>query len=242
MKALEGRQIATETLLRQQIKPVETAPVGRENEPHNTNTTLSENNINYTVIASEESSRAERTGPNEAPPPKRQEPSAPYYRVTATQLLELAPRLGRYVPPHSRDFSFDAIVTAAYWLAGEMGVSTTLWARACQVMGRETAAVTLAIVSTRPAGHFTGSTALAVTLPVCCGNSRKANCTLSARYGSSRIRNGARTASIRRNTSPLADAPQVRKLQKRNTGGVSALPFHDISTVSTVSGRAYLHK
>ena len=62
----------------------------------------------------------------------------------------------RYVPLHSRDFSFDTIVKAAYWLAGEMGVSTTLWARACQVMGRETAAVTLAIVSTRPAGHFTG--------------------------------------------------------------------------------------
>src|SRR4051794_23938498 len=90
VKALEGRQNATETLLRQQIKPVKTAPVGGENAPHNTYTTLSEDNLNYTVIASEQSSRAERTGPNEAPPPKRQEPSAPYYRVTATQLLELA--------------------------------------------------------------------------------------------------------------------------------------------------------
>ena len=36
-----------------------------------------------------------------------------------------------------------------------MGVNRTLWARACQAMGREIATVALAIVSTRPAGHFT---------------------------------------------------------------------------------------
>ena len=36
-----------------------------------------------------------------------------------------------------------------------MKINRTLWARACQVMGREYAAVALALVSTRPAGHFT---------------------------------------------------------------------------------------
>jgi replication initiation protein RepC len=82
-------------------------------------------------------------------------PPTPTYRVTAGQLLELAPRLCRYVPPHSHNFSFDTIVEAAFWLAGEMGVSSSLWARACQLMGRETAAVALAIVSTHPDGHFT---------------------------------------------------------------------------------------
>jgi replication initiation protein RepC len=155
VKALESRQNTAETLLRQQIKPVETNPMGLENEPHNTNTTLSENNINYTVIASKKSSRAGRDGPSEPQPSKRQASPASYYRITPTQLLELAPRLGRYVLPHSRDFLFEAIVEAAFWLCGEMGINHTLWARACQLMGRETAAVALAIVSTRPDTHFT---------------------------------------------------------------------------------------
>ena len=45
---------------------------------------------------------------------------------------------------------------AALWLSGEMGINRTLWHRACQVMGREYAAVALALVSTKPAEHFTG--------------------------------------------------------------------------------------
>jgi hypothetical protein len=36
-----------------------------------------------------------------------------------------------------------------------MGINQTLWSRACDVMGQEYAAVAMAIVSTRPAGHFT---------------------------------------------------------------------------------------
>ena len=155
MQALEGRRNAAEALLRQQIKPVETDPMGFENNPHITNTTLNDNNIYHTVIASEESNRAARTGPSEPPPSKRVEPPAPYYQVTPTQLLELTPRLGRYVPSNSRDYSFETIVEAAFWLSGEMHISHSLWARACQVMGRETAAVALAIVSTRSDRHFT---------------------------------------------------------------------------------------
>jgi replication initiation protein RepC len=38
---------------------------------------------------------------------------------------------------------------------GELGVSQTLWAEACRVMGRNLAAVALALVSTRRPGHFT---------------------------------------------------------------------------------------
>ena len=114
------------------------------------------NDINHTVIASEESSRAERTGPNEPPPFQAARALClPSTGSPPRQLLELAPRLAPYVPPHSRDYSFETIVEAAFWLSGEMGINHSLWARACQVMGRETAAVALAIVSTRPAGHFT---------------------------------------------------------------------------------------
>jgi replication initiation protein RepC len=40
VQALEGRRDAAETLLRQQIKPVETDPMGLKNKPHITDTTL----------------------------------------------------------------------------------------------------------------------------------------------------------------------------------------------------------
>jgi replication initiation protein RepC len=66
-------------------------------------------------------------------------------------------RLSPYVPPGSTDITWRTIVDAADRLGSEMGISRTLWARACQVMGRPYAAVALALVSTRQAGHFTSS-------------------------------------------------------------------------------------
>jgi replication initiation protein RepC len=126
VKALKRRQIDAETLVRQQIKPVETDPMGLEKEPYITDTTSDFYDLNHTVVASKESSRAERTKPSEPPPSKWRESPTLYYRVTPTQLLELAPRLGRYVPPNSRDYSFETIVEAAFWLSGEMRISHSL--------------------------------------------------------------------------------------------------------------------
>jgi hypothetical protein len=76
-------------------------------------------------------------------------------QITPATLAELAPRLSPYMPPRTDDMTWPAIIEAALWLSGELGINRTLWARACQMMGREYAAVALAIVSTRPAGHFT---------------------------------------------------------------------------------------
>jgi hypothetical protein len=76
-------------------------------------------------------------------------------QITPATLLELAPRLAPYMPPRYDDKTWSAIVDAALFLSGEMGINSTLWARACDVMGRPYAAVAIAIVSTRPAGHFT---------------------------------------------------------------------------------------
>ena len=39
-------------------------------------------------------------------------------------------------------------------LRHELGVSQPLWGEACQILGRQRAAVTLAIVSTKPKGYF----------------------------------------------------------------------------------------
>jgi replication initiation protein RepC len=46
------------------------------------------------------------------------------------------------------------IADAADWLRGEMGISRPLWGEACLAMGRECAAVAVALVSARPAEHF----------------------------------------------------------------------------------------
>ena len=59
------------------------------------------------------------------------------------------------MPARPSDMTWPAIIEAALFLSGEMGVNHTLWGRACAVMGREYAAVAMAIVSTRPQEHFT---------------------------------------------------------------------------------------
>ena len=85
--------------------------------------------------------------------------------ITPATLVELAPRLAPYMPARTSDKDWPAIVEAALYLSGEMGINRTLWARACDVMGREYAAVAMAIVSTngRPStspvgagGYFAG--------------------------------------------------------------------------------------
>ena len=49
------------------------------------------------------------------------------------------------------------VVDAADWLHGELGVSKPLWGEACLAMGREEAAIAVAIVSAKPADHFRSS-------------------------------------------------------------------------------------
>jgi replication initiation protein RepC len=155
VKALESRKATVENRLRQFIKPVETYPEGQPELPHNTSTSLKANDINHTVVASEGCSRAEAKPLKAAAAPLEAKHYPERLDITPHGLVELAPRLSPYVPARSDARDWPAIVEAALWLSGEMGINRTLWARACQVMGREYAAVTLAIVSTRPAGHFT---------------------------------------------------------------------------------------
>jgi replication initiation protein RepC len=156
VKALESRKATVENRLRQFIKPVETYPEGQPELPHNTSTSLRANQIPDTVITNKESSRAEaKPLKAEAPQEAKQYPER--LDITPHGLVELAPRLSPYMPARSDARDWPAIVEAALWLSSEMGINRTLWARACQVMGREYAAVALALVSTRPAGHFTSS-------------------------------------------------------------------------------------
>jgi replication initiation protein RepC len=76
-------------------------------------------------------------------------------KITPVELIKLAPRL----TPYLRDTSpkWPEIVEAADWLRDELGISKSIWGDACLAMGREQAAIAVAIVSAKPPNHFRGS-------------------------------------------------------------------------------------
>ena len=76
-------------------------------------------------------------------------------KITPVELMKLAPRL----KPYLRDTSprWPEIVEAADWLRDELGISKSIWGDACLAMGREQAAIAVAIVSAKPSNHFRGS-------------------------------------------------------------------------------------
>jgi len=143
---------------------VDSDPKGPENRPHilTTNQYL---NLKDTVMASEESSLgAERavSHPDAARQPngQRSEKAArpartdngTIMRLTADELVRLAPRLKPYLVTSTP--GWPEIIDAAEWMRHDLGVSKTLWGDACLAMGREEAAIALAIVSAKPADHF----------------------------------------------------------------------------------------
>ena len=86
------------------------------------------------------------------PPPRPDDASV--IRLSTDELVRMAPRLRIYLK--SPRPVWPEIVDAADWLRGELGVSTSLWGEACIALGRQQAAIAIAIVSTKPAGHFSG--------------------------------------------------------------------------------------
>jgi replication initiation protein RepC len=153
VKSLESRRIEVEQWLRDASKPVDTNPSGLANEPHTTSTNESLDPNKDTVVAAEASSQV---GPAQPKTPAGILVSAEKaLRVSAAELVDLAPRLGQYVPHGT--VTWPHVVDAAAWVCGELGVSRSLWAEACQSMGREVAALAVAIVSTKPQAHFSRS-------------------------------------------------------------------------------------
>ena len=75
--------------------------------------------------------------------------------IAADELPRLAPRLKPYLRRASP--TWPEIVDAAEWLRHDLGVSKPLWGDACLAMGRDLAAIALAVVSTKHPGHFTAS-------------------------------------------------------------------------------------
>ena len=72
--------------------------------------------------------------------------------IRPDELVRLAPRLRPYV--RRPNPTWPEIIDAADWLRHDLDVSKPLWGDACLTMGRDLAAVALAIVSTKQPEHF----------------------------------------------------------------------------------------
>ena len=68
------------------------------------------------------------------------------------ELVRLAPRLKPYLRRPSP--AWPELVEAADWLRHDLDVSKSLWGEVCLAMGREQAAIALAVVSTKDPAHF----------------------------------------------------------------------------------------
>jgi replication initiation protein RepC len=154
VKSLERRQTAARERIENLLGLVETDPKEPENRPQIHNYKLSLDPEQDTVIAAKESSGAGGTAvPQSLPPvqPKRREKGM-VHGIRPDELVRLMPKLKGYL--RRPDPAWPDIVDAADWLRNDLGVSKSLWGDACLAMGRELAAVALAIVSTKDEKHF----------------------------------------------------------------------------------------
>jgi replication initiation protein RepC len=132
---------------------VDSDPKGPENRPHYlpTNQVLNQND---TVVAGEESSRTggEAVTQRLATVPREVAEKGRVLKLHPDELVRLAPRLNPYL--RCSDPTWPEVVDAAALLRSDLDVSKSLWGEACLAMGREQAAIAIAIVSTKDPEHF----------------------------------------------------------------------------------------
>ena len=73
-------------------------------------------------------------------------------KLAPDELVMLAPQLKSWL--RSPEPTWPDVVDAAAFLRSDLGVSKSLWGEACLAMGREKAAIAIAIVSTKDKAHF----------------------------------------------------------------------------------------
>jgi replication initiation protein RepC len=177
VESLERRQISARERLEfllaevaaRASESVNPDPLGAENGPHQYTYKPGLHPQEDTVIAPEESSRAggEAGEPHPTPGPletlaappvapvARPEPPPETGRVLKLhpdELVRLAPKLKAYL--RRPDPTWAELVDAAAFLRADLDVSKSLWGEACLVLGREKAAVAIAIVSAKDPEHF----------------------------------------------------------------------------------------
>lgn len=152
--SLERRQTAARERLEILFKLVDSDPRQPEIRPHQHNYKPTPDPNQDTVMTSKTCS-GEGEGPRPPAPapewPQRSE-KAMVHGIAPDEVVRLAPKLKLYLARPSP--SWPEVVDAADWLRHDLGVSKPLWGDACLAMGRELAAVALAIVSTKDPDHF----------------------------------------------------------------------------------------
>jgi replication initiation protein RepC len=152
--SLERWQQAARERLEHLLGTVEIGPKEPENRPHIYNYKPTFDLQEDTVITTKTCSSEAETGVSQ--PPTQGQPKRPdkgmVHGIAPNELVQLAPKLKPYL--RRPDPTWPELVDAADWLRGDLGVSKSLWGDACLAMGRELAAVALAIVSTKEADHF----------------------------------------------------------------------------------------
>jgi replication initiation protein RepC len=162
VEGLERRQRSARERLELLLSKVESdaresvipSPLGPENRPHQYTYKSSLNPERNTVIAQEESRGpgGEAVAPNAASARPEPPETGRVLKLAPDELVKLAPKLKSYL--RSPDPTWPELVDAAGFLRSDLGVSKSLWGEACAAMGREKAAIAIAIVSTKDPAHF----------------------------------------------------------------------------------------
>jgi replication initiation protein RepC len=152
--SLERRQRLGCERLKALLGLIESDPKEAENRPHYNNYKPTPNPQEDTVIAANECSgeagRDERQHRPTVLPDRKDKGMV--HGIAPDELVRLVPKLKPYL--RRPNPTWPEIVDAAEWLRHELAISKPLWGDACLAMGRDLAAVALAIVSTKEPGHF----------------------------------------------------------------------------------------
>jgi replication initiation protein RepC len=151
---LEQRQRDARDRLERLLEDVKKAPWEVQNEPHQNTYNRPPNPKQDTVIAAKTCSEPAETLVHQsaAVEPQNRPEKGMVHGIRPDELIRLAPRLKPYL--RRPNATWPEIIDAADWLRHDLDVSKPLWGDACLTMGRDLAAVALAIVSTKDPEHF----------------------------------------------------------------------------------------
>ena len=151
--SLERRQRLGRERLEALLGVIESDPREPENRPHYNNYKPTLDPNKDTVIAAKEcSADGEGGSQNQASVPPERQDKGMVHGIAPDELVRLAPKLKPYL--RRPNPTWPEIVDAAEWLRHDLAISKPLWGDACLAMGRDLAAVALAIVSTKEPKHF----------------------------------------------------------------------------------------
>ena len=152
--SLERRWREARERLEALMQDVKTTRLEAENGPHIYNYNSTPDLHKDTVIAAKTCSGDPGPGISQSPAPVRPKrlEKGMVHGIRPDELPRLAPKLKPYL--RRPDPTWPDLIDAADWLRHDLGVSKSLWGEACLAMGRELAAVALAIVSTKEPEHF----------------------------------------------------------------------------------------